>query len=237
MSLELIYRPGPNEVVQAAAKEWVENLKARNPLEPYGVALSGGRVARALFEAIGAIALRERLDWTEVHFFWADERCVPPTDAESNFAIAQAALFVPCQIKAQQIHRIHGEVEPGYAASEAEAELCRIMPLDASGQPILDLVFLGMGEDGHIASLFPQEPGTMLGDSRVYRPVVASKPPPNRITIGYQALIAARNVWVIASGAAKREALRSAAEVTGDLPVVKLVKNRHSVMCFNDIVL
>jgi 6-phosphogluconolactonase len=236
MSLELVYFRTATEMIHAAAAQWVRRLHLRNKSAPYGVALSGGRVAKKLFEGIALEAGRASLDWSEVHFFWADERCVPPNDPESNFAIAQSALFEPCAIPSTQIHRIHGEVDPTYAAREAEAEICRILPLTESGQPVLDMVFLGMGEDGHVASLFPEEGFEFTEDKRVYRHVIASKLPRNRITLGYEAITAAKEAWVVASGEGKRAPLESAARLEGDLPIVRVVKKRAITVCFNDIV-
>src|SRR5205809_939196 len=149
------------------------------------VALSGGRIAKTFYDAIVQIVRSESRHVDHIHFFFADERCVPPTDPESNFLTARQSLFDPLHIRTEQIHRIHGETDDTYAAQEAEAELCRIAPLASTGQPILDLVILGMGEDGHTASLFPGESDTLVDDSAVYRAVTAVKPPPRRITLGY----------------------------------------------------
>src|SRR5207244_660095 len=130
--------------------------------------------------------------WHQTHFFFADERCVSPTDPDSNFLTARQFLFGPLQLRAEQTHRILGEVDPTYAAQEAEAELCRLAPMDGNAQPILDLIILGMGEDGHVASLFPGKPPEKINDPAVYRHVIAPKPPPNRITLGYAPILAAR---------------------------------------------
>jgi 6-phosphogluconolactonase len=235
MNLELSYQPSPSAIAKAAAARWLKILRTRNKNAIYGVALSGGRLAATLFDEIAAATADQKELFANVHFFWADERCVPPTDPESNFGVATEHLFEPLNIPEEQIHRIHGEIEDDYAIREAEAEICRILPMASSGQPILDLAFLGMGEDGHIASLFPNEPTTLVMDSRVYRSVLASKPPPKRITLGYQALIAAAEVWILASGAPKKEAFDAATSSIGDFPIVRLLKNRASTLFFNDI--
>jgi 6-phosphogluconolactonase len=185
------------------------------------------------------IVRAERRHVDHIHFFFADERCVPPTDPESNFITAKQALFDALFIRAEQIHRIHGEVEDDYAAKEAEAELCRIAPLDSAGQPILDLVVLGMGEDGHTASLFPSEPGGMVDSNAVYRAVTAVKPPPRRITLGYAPLRAARELIVLASGKGKESA---SAAVFGQiaakkpiLPLARVLFNHPKSIIFSDI--
>lgn len=233
------YLPGPAEIASAAATE-LHGLIARHTSgEPFGIALSGGRIAKAFYNALVQVFSRSAIEvlyrFRQTHFFWADERCVPPFDAESNFSTAKSALFDPLQIPSVNIHRIFGEVEPAYAAAQAEAELCRIMPLNENGQPVLDLVILGMGEDGHIASLFPAEPITMLGDERVYRDVIATKPPPQRITLGYPAVLAARECWVLASGAGKQAAFKGMLEEDDSLPISRIVAHRERTLFFQDI--
>jgi len=116
--------------------------------------------------------------------------------------------LAPLNIPGSQIHRVRGEDPPEAAAAKAEAELRQIAPLASNGQPVLDLIFLGMGEDGHVASLFPGEPEELMASNAVYRPVVAAKPPPHRITMGYPTIAAAGQVRVLAAGAGKEKALR-----------------------------
>src|SRR6266496_527225 len=143
-------------LARTVANRWLDELAARtNDTAPYCVALSGGRIARKFFAAVAERAQARPVSFGHLHFFWADERCVPPTDAESNFGLAKAHLLEPLAISPDKIHRVRGEISPQWAAAEAEAEVCRIAPVNGSGQPVLDLAFLGMGEDGHVASLFP----------------------------------------------------------------------------------
>lgn len=200
------------------------------------VALSGGRIARAFYDEIVKNSTISGEAIHGAHFFFADERCVPPSDPESNFAVARQALFDPLQIRADQIHRIHGETDDAYAVQEAEAELCRVATLDPDGQPILDLVILGMGEDGHTASLFPGEPASLMENADVYRAVTAVKPPPRRITLGYAPLKVAREIWVLASGVGKEPALRAVLQKAGDpLPLRRVLESQHNFLIFSDI--
>jgi 6-phosphogluconolactonase len=200
------------------------------------VALSGGRISQSFYDAIAQEARLQNKKFSHVHFFFADERCVPPDDPESNFIAARRRLFEPLEIRAEQIHRIHGETEDDYAVKEAEAELCRIAPLDPTGQPILDLVILGMGEDGHTASLFPGEPDCCLNDTFVYRAVTTVKPPPRRITLGYTPLAAARQLWVLASGQGKEQALRRVlSEKPARLPLGRVLQSNPKALIFSDI--
>ena len=234
--LQIRHLPTPDELAKAAAVELLGVLMRREDLSaPFGIALSGGRIARAFYGAIVDGAKQSRTAFEEVHFFWADERCVPPSDPENSYAIAREHLFGPLAIPTANIHRIRGEVGHQYAVGEAEAELCRIMPLNQAGQPILDLIIFGMGEDGHVASLFPEEGPEWVSDGKVYRKVIATKPPPDRITLGYQPIFAAREVWVLASGIGKLSAWRALLAGDERLPIARVVAGREKMQVFQDI--
>jgi 6-phosphogluconolactonase len=170
-----------------------------------------------------------------VDFFWGDERCVPPGDPESNFAMAQELFLRPLRIDASRIHRVKGEDDPDAAARDAASELCSIAPRNGQGNPVLDLVLLGMGEDGHVASLFPGESPEAIHDKRVYRAVTAVKPPPKRITLGYSTILAARQVWVMASGSGKVQALSDSTASGGDAPLARVLRLRGWTRIFTDI--
>jgi len=237
-NVELFSFASDLELAKAAASRWLEFLESSEPVSHQtSVALSGGRIARRFFSEFANLAASRRVSLNSVHFFWGDERCVPPTDPESNFAVAQELLFTPLKISSDRIHRIRGEDVPDSAATQAEAELRKIVPADASGQLMLDLVFLGMGEDGHVASLFPSETEQAISDKRVYRPVTTSKPPPRRITISYQTIAAAKQVWVLASGSGKEKALRESLAPQGATPLARVIRSRGSTKVFTDVVL
>lgn len=207
---------------------FAEILRQR-PKSNYTVALSGGRVAVPFFNECAGLVLKDDLE--QVHFFWADERCVPPDHQESNFALALKHLLAPLSVPAMNIHRIRGEAAPEAAAVEASKELMQVANVQ-EGSPILDLVILGMGEDGHVASLFPGDPFTGVAGEPVYRAVVASKPPPNRITLGYTAILQARHVWVLVAGANKTEAAKKALHLNEDLPLGRVLKHRPGTRIF-----
>ncbi len=199
------------------------------------IAISGGRIAKDFFTAVARVAQERGQSLAHVHFFWADERCVPPEHAESNYRSAAELLFAPLQLPPENLHRIRGEAETECAAREAETELRRFATTSAADQPVLDLVLLGMGEDGHIASLFPGESGDVMSSQAVYRSVTASKPPPRRITLGYAAIAAAREVWVLASGAGKEEALRESLSPDGTTPLARVLRGRERTCIFTDL--
>jgi len=232
-NVELISFADDRALAEAAAGEWLSQLEtaAQAPM-PYCVALSGGRIARRFFDAVTRLIETRPVPLNSAHFFWGDERCVPPTDPESNFGIAREFLLGPLGIAGERIHRVRGEEPPELAAAQAESELRRIAPADAAGQPILDLVFLGMGEDGHVASLFPGESEEVMADPRVYRPIRAAKPPPQRITLGYLAIAAAKQTWVLASGPGKENALRESLAPGGRTPLARVLKLRRLTRIF-----
>ena len=234
MSHNLHHFGDAQTLAKAAAERWRAALLERNPSRPFTVALSGGRIPKALYKAFAGLAAGDSLEG--VHFFWGDERVVPPTDPESNFHLAAVPLFLALKIPESQVHRMLTERDEAFAVQQAEAEICRVAELNDQGQPVLDLVFLGMGEDGHVASLFPGDTEA-LETLALYRAVTGPKPPPRRITLGYPALAAAREVWVLASGVGKKEALQASLEPTSNTPLARVLKSRSNTEIFTDFVL
>jgi 6-phosphogluconolactonase len=247
-NFELISFATADELAARAACAWLDEIAAANhAARPHCVALSGGRIALKFFTSVVKL-IREGCRVGDpnfrdgdtpslpenVHFFWADERCVPPDNAESNFKMANELLFSPLKISANQIHRIRGEDLPESAVKIAEAELCRIMPCKNS-LPALDFIFLGMGEDGHVASLFPNAAANVADVSAPFLVVNHSpKPPPTRISMSYQMIFAAKNIWILASGAGKEAALRESLSPKGDTPLARVIRARP-VKIFSDI--
>ena len=225
-----------DELAAAVARKWIEQLRDRKTSTgTYLAALSGGRIAKQFFSVVAQQAKAEKGLFDTVHFFWGDERCVPPDNPESNFGIARDLLFEPLGIAESRVHRIRGELNPEVAAAETERDLRAIAPLDKEGQPVFDLVFLGMGEDGHVASLFPGESAEARSSKAVYRPVVATKPPPHRITIGYACLAAAKEIWVLASGAGKEKALRDSLSGGETTPLARVLGLKPDTRIYTDI--
>jgi len=237
-NFELALFPDARSLAEAAAGAWLKELgKGVHGDAPYCVALSGGRIARDFFAATARLAQNQPGLFHRAHFFWGDERCVPPTDKESNYALARDILLTPLAIPGNQIHRVRGEDPPESAATQAADDLLRVALDRMQDQPVLDLVFLGMGEDGHVASLFPGEPEAIRASRAVFRAVTAVKPPPRRITLGYAAIAAARQVWALASGAGKEKALRDSLEADGQTPLARVLRSRERTRIFSDIVL
>ncbi len=233
---DLIHFQNAAELARAAASAWLDKIAdASQARRAHCVALSGGRIAGTLFSEVSQQARARDISLGHVHFFWADERCVSPDDVQSNYRLARELLFDPLGIAEDYSHRIRGEVAPDFAAREAEAEIRRTVPLAASGQPVLDLIFLGMGEDGHVASLFPGEPETVSSSPTAYRVVTAPKPPARRVTMGYGVLAAARALWVLISGEGKQAALEESLCPDGRTPLAAVLRSRRSTRIFSDI--
>lgn len=234
-AFELVTFADDRALANAAATDWLQEVAVTGDRRgPFCVALSGGRIARQFFLAVASAGRAGGLvkgvppgEQGCVHFFWSDERCVPSDHPESNFALAHECWLGPLGIPAERIHRIRGEALPGQAAAEAEGELRRFAAVEGGRQPVLDLVFLGLGEDGHIASLFPGESEAVMASPAVYRPVIAAKPPPQRITLGYAAIAVARQVWVLVSGAGKAGALRASLSGSGQTPLARVLRQRR----------
>jgi 6-phosphogluconolactonase len=235
-SHELFSFANDADLAQAVATQWLSTMEEANRTgQCPSVALSGGRIARTLFNATAALSRQRRVSLSHVHFFWGDERCVPPQDAESNFGTARQLLFEPLQIPAANIHRIRGEDEPDYAVKSASEDLRKAVAARREGWPILDLVFLGMGEDGHVASLFPSLPSPLLDSQDIYLAVTAEKPPPHRISLSYGMIVAAPEVWVLASGAGKERALRASLAGGNQTPLGRILSQRRQTKVFSDI--
>jgi 6-phosphogluconolactonase len=154
-----------------------------------------------------ALAARDDVPWQQVHVYFGDERAVPPDDPESNFGMARETLLARVPVPETQIHRMHAEASDVEAAARTYEEL-----LPAR----FDLVLLGIGEDGHTASLFPGSSAVTEQTRRVLF-VTGPKPPPRRLTITPPVIAAARATLVLAAGAAKAEAVARALEGADDV--------------------
>ncbi len=166
----------------------------------FSMVLSGGSTPKRLYELFASSPYRDAVDWTKVHLFWADERCVPPDDPESNYTLAFDAFLNSVAPPSQNIHRIHGEEEPTAAAGLYEEDIRAFF--GAGRTPVFDLVLLGAGEDGHTASLFPNSPA-VLERTRLAVPVDLDPPNLNRVTLTLPVLNNASHVLFLAAGRRK----------------------------------
>ena len=172
------------------------------------VALSGGTTPNAMYERL-ATDYREIVPWHAIHFFWGDERHVPPSDAESNFGSACNAMLAKVPAPAAHVHRIHAELsDAAAAAADYEETLRREFALDAAALPAFDLVLLGLGADGHTASLFPGNNALRQTDRLVLAPWVPQVQG-FRVTLALPVLNHASLVVFLVSGAGKAAPLHA----------------------------
>lgn len=194
----------PEQLALAAAERFVEYAHAR-PEEHgrFSVALAGGRTPRRVYELLATEKVSNRIDWARVFLFFGDERCVASTHEDSNYAMVYESLISRVGIPAGNVYRIMGEADPEESARTYENQLRTFFV--ASDWPSFDLVFLGMGEDGHTASLFPS--AESLSESS--RWVVPTRNPDgqNRITLTLPALNQAAHLIFLVTGTEKAERL------------------------------
>lgn len=194
--------PGPAELAEAAAREVADAAtEAVTDRGRFCIALAGGSTPRALYERLAESPLREGIPWTRTLFFWGDERCVSPRSPRSNYRLARESLLVPLRIPPAQVFRMRGEIDPGRAAHLYRDVLAKEF---GAGRPVLDLILLGVGPDGHTASLFP-ETRALSEDRRAAVENWVPKPREWRLTLTYPAINAARRVLFLVSGAEKAQ--------------------------------
>jgi 6-phosphogluconolactonase len=187
----------------------------------FHVALSGGKTPAAMYRVLAADDVRPTVDWNRVQLYWSDERSVAPEHADSNFGMAKRELVARIAIPAANIHRMEAErADADRAAQEYEALLRKSLPAGPGGFPCFDLIYLGMGPDGHTASLFPGSVG-LNEKSRgvIFQPVIiADGSLAKRMTFTFPLLNAARAVVFLVTGADKTQKLREVLEGTHTPP-------------------
>lgn len=192
------------------------------------VALAGGNTPRATYERLAEQDLSQQVDFTKVEIFFGDERMVPPTDPASNYRMAREALLDRVAIPPSNVHRMQGELSPSVAAERYTVEL---------GPEPLDIVLLGMGDDGHVASLFPGSAELLRTDRSVF-PSHASFPPFERLTLSLPVINAARNVVLLVTGEGKAsrvaEVFQERASGAARLPAARVAPRPGELHWFLD---
>lgn len=195
-----------NSLLQGAANQIVEMAQAAIEVRGFFFwVLSGGSTPAPLYEILAKPPYADKIDWRRVHLFFGDERAVPPNHTDSNFGMVVRTLLQHIQIPKRNVHRIAGEKKPDVAAAQYAHEL-RALYKDAP--PLLDLVLLGMGNDGHTASLFPGTDAVYENEQWVVAHYVESQNA-HRITLTPGLLNQAQNVAFLVSGAGKAEMLKT----------------------------
>ncbi len=210
----------------AAAAEWVAT-QCRGGDE-FRVAASGGSTPQFLYEALASSTFRASIDWERWHVFFGDERAVPLDDSKSNYRLLVDTLLSKVSVPAEHVHRMEAE-RPDLDA--AAAEYSRLLQSQCGAPPRLDLVLLGLGADGHTASLFPGTPALDVVDSWATRGRGA-EPPVERLTMTLPAINAATRVAFLVTGEAKAGALRGVIE--GTAPAARVQPSSGDVVWFLD---
>jgi 6-phosphogluconolactonase len=210
----------------AAAAEWVAG-QCRGG-DDFRVAASGGNTPHFLYEALASSTFRDNIDWQHWHLFFGDERAVPPDDAKSNYRLLLDTLLSKVSIPARQVHRMEAEHADLDAAAADYAEL---LQAECGAPPRLDLVLLGLGTDGHTASLFPGTPALDVTDAWATRGR-APDAPTDRLTMTLPAINAATCVAFLVTGDSKAEALRGVIE--GTVPAARVRPTSGELLWFLD---
>ena len=208
-NIQIIKVADATALAQTAA-EYFARAAAENIAQHgrFTVALSGGSTPKAMFAWLAAESLASRIDWANIYFFWGDERCVPPDHPDSNYRMTSDALLSKVGIPEKNVFRMHGELAPAKAAQQYSERL-----LDFFGAaPVFDLVFLGMGADGHTASLFPGTNALHAETNQIAMENYVEKLKATRLTLTARTINTAKDIVFLVAGADKANALHSVLE-------------------------
>jgi len=202
-----VYRNG-NVLAEALADLFITTASiAMAERGAFYVLLSGGNTPRAAYELLAKEPRVEQVSWSDVFVYFGDERCVPPTDEQSNYRMAEKSFLASVPMPRANVHRIAGEADPGHAANEYAS----ILRADLGNAPVFDLVMLGLGPDGHTASLFPGA-APDIDDEALVRAVYAAPQMMWRVTVTPKVINLARNVVFAVEGPDKAIALAAVYE-------------------------
>jgi len=191
----------------AVARAFADHLlkrMAEKPDGPFFWALSGGSTPKLLFKLLVA-EYKEKVDWKRIHFFWGDERCVPHTDPESNYGEVKKLLFDHVPVVPSQVHAVNTELSPEAAATAYGELMVKLLPSNTDGLPILDLNMLGMGGDGHTASIFPANMKELLTDGRICAVATHPESGQKRVTMTGPVLNASDEIAFLVTGSGKTQ--------------------------------
>jgi 6-phosphogluconolactonase len=210
----------------AAAAQWVAD-QCRGG-DGFRVAASGGSTPHFLYEALASSTFRNSIDWPRWHLFFSDERAVPPDDAKSNYRLLRDTLLSKVPVPEEQVHRMEGERSD---LDEAAALYSHLLESTCGAPPRLDLVLLGLGPDGHTASLFPGTAAVDVNDAWATRGR-APNPPVDRLSLTLPSINAAARVAFLVTGGSKGDALRGV--VDGTVPAARVRPASGQLVWFLD---
>lgn len=199
----LLIFPDVEKAVDAVADAFsAAAAKANQSGKSFNVVLSGGSTPEKLFRILAKRHKANPLSWSHVHFFWGDERMVPPDDQQSNFRMANEALLKHLPLEPSQIHRIRGEEDPVGEVERLTSDTKTSVETNEAGMPVFDWIFLGMGGDGHTASLFPHA-DTVQNLSNIWTLAKHPESGQIRISLTLPAINAAKHIVFLVFGAEK----------------------------------
>ncbi|WP_339696974.1 6-phosphogluconolactonase [uncultured Roseivirga sp.] len=208
--MEIKTYKNPETTAKAFADYLCEKQATANRIN---IALSGGSTPKLLFELL-AKKYCENIEWNKFHFYWGDERCVPPTSGESNYGMTHEFLFQHIKIEEENIHRVFGENIPNEEALRYGQLITENLP-SINGLPQFDLIILGLGEDGHTASIFPHQM-ELLTSKEVCEVAEHPTSGQKRITLTGSVISNAKEVCFLVTGQAKAEKVNEILNITGD---------------------
>lgn len=201
-------------VADSFAADLVEMIAELAKTQPtITVSLSGGSTPKLLFSVL-AENYADQVPWNKVHFFWGDERMVAPDDAQSNYGEANALLLSKVDIPESNVHRVLGEAEPVAECARYETEIEKHVEANDQGVPSFDILMLGMGSDGHTASIFPHEM-EFLTSERICQLATHPESGQKRVSVTGKVLNAAKRVFFLVTGAGKADVLEEIINQTG----------------------
>jgi 6-phosphogluconolactonase len=211
--VEVTIKVSPDTAALAAATAELFTESAKTAVAARGVAriaVSGGSTPKIVFKMLAdpAQPFLTGVPWDKLQLYWVDERCVPPDHAESNYRMTKEAMLTQIPLPAENVHRMEGELDPEEAASKYEAEIRNSFKLEGAQTPTFDLVLLGMGPDGHTASLFPHTEGL----NEMARIVIPNHVPQKdawRVTLTWPVIVQGREVAFLIEGKEKTEMVKT----------------------------
>jgi 6-phosphogluconolactonase len=234
----VLVHPDVDALTAAVAARFLTKLvDLLDEFEVVHVVLTGGTVGAGTQRAVATSGMRDTIDWGRVHFWWGDERFVPKQDPERNEVQAREALLDHIDVPEGNIHPFPAsdEIEDMERAAAAYAEVLQEFATEGGSLPRFDIMFLGVGPDGHIASLFPERISGQTGAGTVVPVRNSPKPPPDRLSLTLAAINTAQRVWMVAAGAEKATALGLAlAGASPDEVPVAGVQGRKRTVFFVD---
>lgn len=219
VSIEVKIYPELKKLSRAVAGE-IDKIVQSSLQQQFHLALSGGNTPKKLFKIL-AEDYKDKIPWERIHFWWGDERCVSPISDESNFKMANDLLFTQIPVPSKNIHRIKGENFPQEEAERYAGEISKNL-LSRNGFPVFDLILLGLGDDGHTASIFPDRMN-LLDDSHITAVAEHPQTGQKRITLTGKVLNNANRVFFLITG--ENKALRISEIMNNEEAAKKLPAN------------